>query len=875
MQLEELLARLPGDPPGLEAIDRCLLEAPPLNSSQRSQLRGYSLAALEPEDFYGVALYLRKQKPEGTISLAEVPLSEVSRAWLLEWPRRVSPRGLASAMQSQYLDPSRGCRGSECLALTLLWFAAEWGREHAEDGEIWTCVAPAFDPEGRGHLFAQGQPRSALKVALEQCCQRFDLRHAFGREGAQAYYQTVYMQFGLTRRSLRHLSSWMSGSASPRVVTLLREQSESFAQLWNQLRRVHEGRAEARSLAGHPFLPKGWLPEAGASQSPVRLVWTPQGEVEGLVDLGELFGEVPQGHYELTDEADLWHLVTVSDSGWEPARLSLPLQPASWLLRSLSESERVFAASLELPDEEVLLWDEVGRLRAGEGRPRKDWTARVRSDWQVLSPSSAWVRQPPWAYARILEGPLRLLDQDGCEVAWELAESPLRELQLRLESHQLQRLPNQVRGLLLHLPEGCRLQSAQTSAGTACHHEFLQDFELELPVDVALERPVLTLRVRAQDERRKTWTRTLSHPLDLEAITWNPQGQWELFQDQKQAEVAVLEGSLFRFFLSRTDLALLEGDHYLGRPPTRTAPLTGLLGLGGPLQLRPGPYNSSANYRVLVHSLQNQGLCQHLGVDGSRFALQLRRPIYADPDFALIWWNGQDPPVTQSLSAASEPQRQLEGELPLAAPALVALSFRGRRLGAYWKGFELQGLGGFDSPREAMLFLRWLQLPWLEWTWEMILRERLRGSESCALLAWTQEAPLSLSQVTLHCRPTEAMLPVARRMFANQSWTGQQAWELLREVPWNTLMHIHPRLLLNLLEKSGANQEMRVIARELQTAGGVDGLWGRAASEMGVDRKWLEHCCERYFAGVKADGDLSLALSCSAFRELVTALALE
>jgi hypothetical protein len=196
-------------------------------------------------------------------------------------------------------------------------------------------------------------------------------------------------------------------------------------------------------------------------------------------------------------------------------------------------------------------------------------------------------------------------------------------------------------------------------------------------------------------------------------------------------------------------------------------------------------------------------------------------------------------------------------------------------MGACWQHLQLRQMGGFSSPGEAFGFLRWLELPWLEWTWEMILREQLRGQEAEALLAWTQECGLVLGHLSLAYRPAEAMQPVARRMLGHFAWSPQQAWQLLQSIHWTGLMHIHPQLLLNVLQISAANQEMRVIARELQTAGGWDGLWSRAAQEMQVDRKWLEHCCELYFSEVRGQEDVALALCCSAFRELVTALALE
>lgn len=873
MQLAELLACLSGAEP--EAIDRAIEGAGTLSQAQRAQLRGYSLAALEPADVYGVALYLRRYRPEGVFSLAEIPLGPASLGWIRAWAKRVKPSTLRQTLANRYFDPSRGCRPCEALALTILWFAAEWGREHADDGEIWTCVAPAFSTECQEELFSQGQPKAALKTALEQCCQRFELRHAFGRDGTQAYYQTVYLQFGLTRRSLRHLSNWMAGSPLPRAVSLLRKECPCFEKLWSELRRIHEGKADAASVQGHSFLPRGWSSELGATSSPLRLRWN-RSEIEWQADLLDLFGPVPDGHYELTDEDQLWQLVSVEAGQWEPTGVTLA-QPATnaWMLRSLSQDEALSCTLQELPPDDLLLWDENGHLRSRGALPRRDWTVRVRSDWKVQSSVRGWLRQGPWTYYRLLEGPLWLLDQEGSEVALELAESPLRGLQLQLEPKPLQLLPHQIKGALVGLPADCQLQSLHTSAGPAEFHEYVHDYEVNLSVSATADRPAVALRAKAKDARGKIWTRTLWAPLELDLITWSLENEWRTFTDLKLADVAQLQSVNFRFFLKEQELALMEGDQVQGRPPTRTSPLRGLFGLGAPLTLRPGPYNTNGPHRTLVHSLQNQGICHGFAVEDGNYYLKLRRPVHLDQEFSLIWWDGRNQPQWQALASQDGPVSEITGEYPLQGGGLVALSYRGRRLGAIWKHLRLENLSGFDTSRQAFGFLRWLQLPYLEWTWNALLRGILKGHECQALLAWTQEEDFSVAGLALRFKDGIAMQPVARQMLSQVQWTSGEAWELLSAIPYGSLLRIHPRLLVSLLQRAGANKEMQVISRELLSAGGHEALWLRAVQEMGVDRKWLEQCCDRYFDEPKGDPDVRIALSCPAFLELVTVLALE
>ena len=141
---------------------------------------------------------------------------------------------------------------------------------------------------------------------------------------------------------------------------------------------------------------------------------------------------------------------------------------------------------------------------------------------------------------------------------------------------------------------------------------------------------------------------------------------------------------------------------------------------------------------MLVHSLQNQGICQNLEVEQGLYRLKLRRPVHIDEEFSLIWWDGRGRPQSQTLSDQGGAVWEMTGVSPLKSTGLVALSYRGRRLGAVWRQSRLDNLNGFDTPRQAFAFLRWLQLPYLEWTWNAMLTSLIKGHECQALLAWTQ-----------------------------------------------------------------------------------------------------------------------------------------
>src|SRR5262249_9195766 len=121
--------------------------------------------------------------------------------------------------------------------LLMLWIA-ESARREAEEGWLWRWIPQEAinDKAARRLLFTQDQPSPFLKELLEVSARRFNLRHVFGRVGAQQWIDTIFLQFGFTRRGFeRRLPEWLARQSPVRAVRSLLDPetgSASFQELW-------------------------------------------------------------------------------------------------------------------------------------------------------------------------------------------------------------------------------------------------------------------------------------------------------------------------------------------------------------------------------------------------------------------------------------------------------------------------------------------------------------------------------------------------------------------------------------------------------------------------------------------------------------------
>jgi len=183
-------------------------------------------------------------------SLAELEPDEDDYDWLCRWADGLEYKTVRSWISS--LTPYKANEWSmtrqAAFGLIFLFFTSEVARRDASEGHLWKFVCkvsgktPRFDDDVEALLFVQGQPTQALKQAVEQAAYAFNLRNVFGISGLMNWFDTVFLQFGFTRRGfLERLPFWLAGHATTQAITWLlsgQRHSPTFAALWHNLQEL-------------------------------------------------------------------------------------------------------------------------------------------------------------------------------------------------------------------------------------------------------------------------------------------------------------------------------------------------------------------------------------------------------------------------------------------------------------------------------------------------------------------------------------------------------------------------------------------------------------------------------------------------------------
>ena len=178
-------------------------------------------------------------------SFAELQLDNDDFQWLCDWTPHLSGIMARSwLVEEPWRNISIGHRECACataLGSLLLLFIAETARRTATEGILWTSFPQEYFSKSTLYLlYNNGQPTRALKDALEMAARWLKLRHVFGIEGLQNWFDTVYLQFGFTHRGFqRRLPEWLVGQGRTQAMQHLLDGSvcsETFTDLWDALR---------------------------------------------------------------------------------------------------------------------------------------------------------------------------------------------------------------------------------------------------------------------------------------------------------------------------------------------------------------------------------------------------------------------------------------------------------------------------------------------------------------------------------------------------------------------------------------------------------------------------------------------------------------
>lgn len=205
-------------------------------------------------------------------SLAELRLDHDDFTWLCAWAKQlkygITRRYLREGQWQRFQIDHEVYSHAECMGLLLLLIACEVARREADERGLWVAIRKSFSPDAHDILFIQGAPTRYHKDALELASRRFGLRHVFGIEGLQNWYDTISLQFGFSRHGFQHrLPEWLAWQGTFAVQRLLEGsmQSKSFKLLWDTLRQfrqknITEGQCQTR-LKSNPWILPEWMEE--------------------------------------------------------------------------------------------------------------------------------------------------------------------------------------------------------------------------------------------------------------------------------------------------------------------------------------------------------------------------------------------------------------------------------------------------------------------------------------------------------------------------------------------------------------------------------------------------------------------------------------
>ena len=205
-------------------------------------------------------------------SLAELQLDSEDFAWLCDWAENLSGRTVQKWLEESpwytFRTGSRECTCATALGILLLLFTAETARRKATEGFLWAIVQhDCFPTSTTRALYVGGQPTRAHKDALEAAARWLNLRHVFGIEGLQNWFDTVYLQFGFTYRGFqRRLPEWLIGQGRTQAIQHLLDgsiKSDSFRTLWDDLRNFRRKNIKAEQmkarLDNNPWILPEWI----------------------------------------------------------------------------------------------------------------------------------------------------------------------------------------------------------------------------------------------------------------------------------------------------------------------------------------------------------------------------------------------------------------------------------------------------------------------------------------------------------------------------------------------------------------------------------------------------------------------------------------
>lgn len=610
-------------------------------------------------------------------SLAELQLDEDDFAWLCDWAGNLSGRTAQVWLEDRpwhrFRIGSRECTDATALGTLLLLFASETARRKATEGYLWSIFQRDCFPTSTTHaLYAGSQPTRAHKDALEAAARWLNLRHVFGIEGLQNWFDTVYLQFGFTHKGFqRRLPEWLVGQGRTQAIQHLLEggmKSDTFRTLWDDLRNFRRKNMKAdlvrTRLANNPWILPEWIEEL-LDQAIARIELGAGSEtgsaladeyIEPFVSEPVLHWDPPTSpefscyvsniaQFELTEplyyvmiNGQAYLQLQRSPDGayvFQPSEeIVLPMTVPILVATLISSSGQVIAST------PLLLWDaneEITAFRAASGKRIDAWKDMLRADaayFLITASDVTLVPEPPYWHKLDKQGttlsiinagwPASLSLQLDGQLLWQpnmkdfiKGEEPrwTRSIDIALyDTAQQIGFGEVVRAIISH-PDNVFISFVRLNSRPI---DFTQGDRGSVITDPVVVSPDMLFHGTHLAElnftigvRNETTSVRITRAIRVEVVgaaMLSLQG-WSALQPDMAMTVEQARTFPVQIFRSHIkSWALLEGDSWVGRPRPAPHPIGSLAGLGAPVKLRLGPYNAIEPDIPLVQEVVNRGI---------------------------------------------------------------------------------------------------------------------------------------------------------------------------------------------------------------------------------------------------------------------------
>lgn len=627
--------------------------------------------------FVAIIIALEQRKRDGLLlpwSLAELSSDNQDFQWLYIWAKNLT-EDTATTWLSEGVSFKFGNLRLSCqiaIGTLILFLESETARRKAQEGYIWAACCDSFSNSVKPLLFTyNNQPTQLHKDVLERAARWLKLRHVFGVEGLQNWFDTIYLQFGFTHSGFnKRLPEWLTGQNSTQSIQRLLEPktgSKSFRILWEGLKNYRQNNITESHLhqiiLKNPWVLPEWstdliikakqrpeLVEIVKSINPIEvdisflsqptLSWNPPSlptfscQITNLANL-----ELSESSYQLLINGHLCaQLIRQEDTTYQPlpsTDIKLPTITPTVFAKIITLDNRiVYSMSLELWDSS----EDVTVFRLPSGQPLQNpWYEQMK---------------PSLSYALLLASDLIVSPEPNywqllCKQQFKLYYLPSNwSIKVFLDNKFFW----QPCISIISRQQPSWIKTTKVSLVNSRQMSFGEAFSINIEHPSNIEVTFLRYDALPINFNRKDNKYTVSEPIILSMVTPNhkpiirvgltnglentsiiqtldltfsgvlelTENGWKSISAKEELSVEEAKTTQFKIFppviwnkekVEFKEWALMEGEVWLSRLWNKPRIINSLAGFGASLAIRQGAYNSfGGNAITIAKSVINRGL---------------------------------------------------------------------------------------------------------------------------------------------------------------------------------------------------------------------------------------------------------------------------